>query len=163
MMMTPKELGMEIAANLKKLRKQRKLSQKALAEKAGLSYGSMKRFEQTGEISLESLLKIAIVLTALLFVGQNIFNLNITALLASAGIIGLANLALACRPFTKLRALLCGLMAAAFAGAVALLPKVFFLHTEALTGKDWLFFAVVTTCGVGILLAGKWIAGRKNA
>ena len=62
MMMTPKELGMEIAANLKKLRKQRKLSQKALAEKAGLSYGSMKRFEQTGEISLESLLKIAIVL-----------------------------------------------------------------------------------------------------
>ena len=62
MMMTPKELGMKIAANLKKLRKQRKLSQKALAEKAGLSYGSMKRFEQTGEISLESLLKIAIVL-----------------------------------------------------------------------------------------------------
>ena len=62
MMETPKELGMEIAANLKKLRKQRKLSQKALAEKAGVSYGSMKRFEQTGEISLESLLKIAVVL-----------------------------------------------------------------------------------------------------
>jgi MscS family membrane protein len=35
-------------------------------------------------------LKIAIVLTAVLFVGQNIFDLNITALLASAGIIGLA-------------------------------------------------------------------------
>ncbi|MBQ6331198.1 MAG: helix-turn-helix transcriptional regulator [Clostridia bacterium] len=62
MMKTPKELGMEIAVNLKKLRKQRKLSQKALAEKAGISYGSMKRFEQTGEISLESLLKIAVVL-----------------------------------------------------------------------------------------------------
>ena len=62
MMKTPKELGMEIAANLKKLRRQRKLSQKALAEKAGISYGSMKRFEQTGEISLESLLKIAVVL-----------------------------------------------------------------------------------------------------
>ena len=61
-MVTPKELGMEIAANLKKLRKQRKLSQIALAEKAGVSYGSMKRFEQTGEIALESLLKIAIVL-----------------------------------------------------------------------------------------------------
>ena len=61
-MVTPKELGMEIAANLKKLRKQRKLSQTALAEKAGVSYGSMKRFEQTGEIALESLLKIAIVL-----------------------------------------------------------------------------------------------------
>ena len=62
MMVTPKELGMEIAANLKKLRKQRKLSQTALAEKAGVSYGSMKRFEQTGEMALESLLKIAIVL-----------------------------------------------------------------------------------------------------
>ena len=61
-MVTPKELGMEIAANLKKLRKQRKLSHTALAEKAGVSYGSMKRFEQTGEIALESLLKIAIVL-----------------------------------------------------------------------------------------------------
>ena len=61
-MVTPKELGMEIAANLKKLRKQRKLSQTALAEKAGVSYVSMKRFEQTGEIALESLLKIAIVL-----------------------------------------------------------------------------------------------------
>ncbi|MBQ9337135.1 MAG: mechanosensitive ion channel [Lentisphaeria bacterium] len=35
-------------------------------------------------------LKIAIALTALLFVGQKIFDLNITALLASAGIIGLA-------------------------------------------------------------------------
>ena len=37
MMVTPKELGTEIAANLKKLRKQRKLSQTALAEKAGVS------------------------------------------------------------------------------------------------------------------------------
>ena len=35
-------------------------------------------------------LKIAIAVTAVLFIGQNIFNLNITALLASAGIIGLA-------------------------------------------------------------------------
>ena len=51
-----------MAGNLKALRKRRKLSQKALASKAGISYGSMKRFEQTGEISLESLLKIAIVL-----------------------------------------------------------------------------------------------------
>ncbi|MBO4647919.1 MAG: mechanosensitive ion channel [Lentisphaeria bacterium] len=35
-------------------------------------------------------LKIAIAVTAVLFIGQNIFDLNITALLASAGIIGLA-------------------------------------------------------------------------
>ena len=35
-------------------------------------------------------LKIGIAVTAFLFIGQNIFDLNITALLASAGIIGLA-------------------------------------------------------------------------
>lgn len=51
-----------IAANVRKLRKVRKLSVKALAEKSGVSYGSLKRFEGTGEISLISLLKLAIVL-----------------------------------------------------------------------------------------------------
>ena len=61
---TPIEYGLEIAGNLKKLRKRRKLSQQALAERSGVSYGSLKRFEQTGEISLESLLKIALVLDA---------------------------------------------------------------------------------------------------
>lgn len=59
---TPKELGQMIAANVRKLRKVRKLSVKALAEKSGVSYGSLKRFEGTGEISLISLLKLAIVL-----------------------------------------------------------------------------------------------------
>ncbi|MDO4877432.1 MAG: helix-turn-helix transcriptional regulator [Oscillospiraceae bacterium] len=61
---TPKEIGLEIAHNLKKLRKRRKLSQAELAERSNVSYGSLKRFEQTGKISLESLLKIAVVLGA---------------------------------------------------------------------------------------------------
>ena len=34
----------------------------ALSKKSGVSYGSLKRFESTGEISLMSLLKLAIVL-----------------------------------------------------------------------------------------------------
>ena len=59
---TPREIGLEIAHNLKKTRKRRKLSQTELAAKSGVSYGSLKRFEQTGEISLQSLLKIAVVL-----------------------------------------------------------------------------------------------------
>lgn len=63
-MKTPREYGMEIAANLRKLRRRRKLSQTELAARSGVSYGSLKRFEQTGEISLESLLKIAVVLNA---------------------------------------------------------------------------------------------------
>ena len=61
---TPKEISLEIACNLKKMRKRRKLTQTELAEKSNVSYGSLKRFEQTGEISLESLLKIAVVLNA---------------------------------------------------------------------------------------------------
>ena len=61
-MKTPKELGQQIAANVRKRRKGRKLSMNALSEKSGVSYGSLKRFESTGEISLISLLKLAIVL-----------------------------------------------------------------------------------------------------
>ena len=59
---SPKELGQMIAANVRKCRKRQKLSMKALSEKSGVSYGSLKRFESTGEISLVSLLKLAIVL-----------------------------------------------------------------------------------------------------
>lgn len=61
-MKTPKELSRIIAANVRKRRKERKLSMQELAEKSGVSYGSVKRFESSGEISLLSLLKIATVL-----------------------------------------------------------------------------------------------------
>ena len=61
-MKTPKELGLIIAANVRKRRKGQKLSMRDLAEKSGVSYGSIKRFESIGEISLTSLLKIATVL-----------------------------------------------------------------------------------------------------
>ena len=59
---TPSELGRIIAKNVRACRKGRKLSMEQLAEKSGVSYGSIKRFESSGEISLKSLLKIAIVL-----------------------------------------------------------------------------------------------------
>ncbi|MEG0835361.1 MAG: helix-turn-helix transcriptional regulator [Christensenellaceae bacterium] len=61
-MKTPNELRLIIAANVRKRRKGRKLSMQDLAEKSGVSYGSVKRFESIGEISLTSLLKIATVL-----------------------------------------------------------------------------------------------------
>ena len=61
-MKTPKELSRIIAAKVRKRRKERKLSMQDLAEKSGVSYGSVKRFESSGEISLLSLLKIATVL-----------------------------------------------------------------------------------------------------
>ena len=59
---TPNQIATTIARNLRELRKKDKLSMKALAELSGVSYGSLKRFESTGQISLNSLLKLAIVL-----------------------------------------------------------------------------------------------------
>lgn len=55
---------MHIADNLKMLRKGRKLSLRELANQSGVSYASLRRFEETGEISLKSLIKVAIVLDA---------------------------------------------------------------------------------------------------
>ena len=51
-----------IIESFKKRRKELKYSQKRLAERSLVSFGSIKRFEQTGEISFQSLLKIAEVL-----------------------------------------------------------------------------------------------------
>ena len=59
---SPFEVSREIAKNAQERRLKLNLSQKTLAEKSGVSYGSLKKFEQTGKISLESLLKIAMAL-----------------------------------------------------------------------------------------------------
>lgn len=56
---TPKETQLKLAQKVKKLRKNLGFSQRELAERSGVSYGSITRFEQEGLISLESLLKIA--------------------------------------------------------------------------------------------------------
>jgi|JI7StandDraft_1071085.scaffolds.fasta_scaffold545360_2 transcriptional regulator with XRE-family HTH domain len=52
----------EIAAKHKVLRKQAGYSQSELASRSGVSLGSLKRFEATGQISLESLLKLVEIL-----------------------------------------------------------------------------------------------------
>ncbi len=49
----------ELVKREKAARKKKKLTQRQLAERTGVSYGSIRRFEQTGEISLFSLVKIA--------------------------------------------------------------------------------------------------------
>ncbi|MBQ0070904.1 MAG: helix-turn-helix transcriptional regulator [Spirochaetales bacterium] len=59
---TPVEIAEIIAKNARSRRKSMKLSQKELAEKSGVSYASVRRFESTGEISFVSLLAIAEVL-----------------------------------------------------------------------------------------------------
>ena len=59
---TPNEINRIIAKNITNLRKRKKISQKELSLKSGVSYGSIRRFENEGEISLTSLTKIAIAL-----------------------------------------------------------------------------------------------------
>ena len=59
---TAEELNQALALRLKKLRKRRGLSQQQLSERSGVSYGSLKRFESTGQISLLSLTKLALAL-----------------------------------------------------------------------------------------------------
>lgn len=59
---TPTELNMLLARRIAAIRKRRKISQKTLSTKSGVSLGSLKRFEQTGEISLFSFTRLAIAL-----------------------------------------------------------------------------------------------------
>jgi transcriptional regulator with XRE-family HTH domain len=56
---TPNAVMEELVVKLRKLRKDAGVSQLELSERTGVSFGSIKRFETTGQISLESLLKIA--------------------------------------------------------------------------------------------------------
>lgn len=57
--LTPEKVNKNLIERFKKRRKETKLSQKKLAEISGVSYGSIRRFESTGEISLKSLLYLA--------------------------------------------------------------------------------------------------------
>ncbi|MCC2253412.1 helix-turn-helix domain-containing protein [Ruminococcus sp. CLA-AA-H200] len=56
---TPVEIDRLIAERIRRIRRRRKISQQRLSEKSGVSLGSLKRFERSGEISLISLTKIA--------------------------------------------------------------------------------------------------------
>ena len=59
---TPEELNLKLAKRVRNIRKRRSISQEKLASISGVSYGSIKRFEATGQISLISLTKIAMAL-----------------------------------------------------------------------------------------------------
>ncbi len=59
---TAEELDKKIADRVRLIRKRRSISQEKLAQLSGVSFGSVKRFETTGQISLISLTKIAMAL-----------------------------------------------------------------------------------------------------
>ena len=59
---TAEELDQKLAERIRNIRKRRSVSQEQLASMSGVSYGSIKRFETTGKISLLSLTKITMAL-----------------------------------------------------------------------------------------------------
>lgn len=56
-MKTPREMAESVAERASQKRLALNLSQQTLAKRSGVSYGTLKKFERTGQISLESLLK----------------------------------------------------------------------------------------------------------
>ena len=58
----PEEIDLALARRLTSIRKRRNLSQQQLSEKSNVSFGSIKRFETSGQISLISLTKLAVAL-----------------------------------------------------------------------------------------------------
>jgi len=61
----PSEVLKSTALKLREIRKGENYSQVELAERSGVSLGSLKRFETTGHISMESFLKLLHVLNRL--------------------------------------------------------------------------------------------------
>ena len=59
---TAEELDQKLAQRVQNIRKRRSIYQEKLASMSGVSYGSIKRFETSGQISLISLTKIAMAL-----------------------------------------------------------------------------------------------------
>jgi transcriptional regulator with XRE-family HTH domain len=64
-LLTPLESLSQIAQKAKAKRLSLNLTQQNLSLRSGVSLGTIKRFERTGKISLESLLKLALVLKSL--------------------------------------------------------------------------------------------------
>lgn len=64
MMKTSQEIVIELGERMRTLRLLRNLTQAGLAERSGVSLATLRKFEKTGQISLQSLVKLAIPLGA---------------------------------------------------------------------------------------------------
>lgn len=67
------EIKKHVAAGIKARRLALNFSQETLAERSGVSWGTLKKFERTGSISLEALLKLMLTLGCLKD-AQHLFN-----------------------------------------------------------------------------------------
>ena len=62
---TPVQVAKALAARTRELRLARGWKQTTLAQRSGVSLGSLRRFESTGKVSLRNLLQLALVLNRL--------------------------------------------------------------------------------------------------
>ena len=70
---TTEEMVKDIATRFKKIRKAKRVTQVDLAKQSNVSYGTIKRFETSGEISLHNLIKLCVALDIVDEV-RNLFN-----------------------------------------------------------------------------------------
>ena len=61
-LMSPIDVMISVAQRAKALRLEQNITQQALADKVGIAVGTVKRFEKSGEIQFNHLLRIALVL-----------------------------------------------------------------------------------------------------
>lgn len=59
---TPEQVKMELAKRVSERRLELNLSRQGLADRSGVPFSTLRAFEREGKISLESLLKLAVVL-----------------------------------------------------------------------------------------------------
>ena len=84
-----------------------------------------------------------------------------TMAVLSAGVIGLGNLILTCRPFSKLRIAVCTAMSAGFVCAAAFLPDLFKLGVQSMTARHWIMLSAITAAGVAVLILGTLLVQPK--
>ena len=65
LLITPADVMLQTAQRAKALRLEQNITQQELADKAGIAVGTVKRFEKTGEVQFNHLLRIALVLGSL--------------------------------------------------------------------------------------------------
>ncbi len=56
---TPSDVALRLAQKLRRIRKRKHITQEQLATRSNVSYASLRRFEQTGKISLEAFIKLS--------------------------------------------------------------------------------------------------------
>jgi transcriptional regulator with XRE-family HTH domain len=70
---TTNEIIKDVAKRFKKIRKSKNITQLQLSKSSNVSYGTIKRFETTGEISLNSLTKLCVALDMVDYI-QDLFT-----------------------------------------------------------------------------------------